>query len=281
MIRLALRVPAEHAEVVLAELLELCPNGVEESEAEGGRVEFALYGAPGELPELPALEAAAGDALCEVVTERVPDDWYDGWKRFHRPVEIAGRLRVRPPWEPAAAGEAEAAGVLDVVIDPGQAFGTGSHATTAMCLELLCQVSPGGSFLDLGCGSGVLAIAAARLGWAGPVLARDNEAAAVEACVENAAANGVAVEARRFDLRREPVPAADTIAANLLRPLLLEMAGRLAPDAVPQTLIASGLLVGEADEVAAELAQRCGLREAARRESGEWAAMLLLRVPAA
>jgi ribosomal protein L11 methyltransferase len=264
-IRLALRVRAEHAEAVRAELVDLAPNGWEEVE-EGATLEFALYGAPGELPELPALRAVAGPALCEVATERIPDDWTDGWKRFHRPLVVGERLRVRPPWEPA--GDCRR---VDVAIDPGQAFGTGSHASTRMCLELLLELEPRGSFADLGCGSGVLAIAAARLGWA-PVVALDQEPAAIEAAEANAAANGVQLDVRRWDLRTDPLPETAVIAANLLRPLLLELAERLA--AAPGALIASGLLREEVEEVTAAFAA-LGLRVQERRESGDWAALLL------
>lgn len=260
MIRLALRVRREDADVALAELLALVPGGVEEVDL-GDRVEYAVYGAPGELPELPDLEAAAGDALVEIATTEVADDWADRWRAFHRPVEI-GPLRVRPPWAEAREG--------DVVIDPGQAFGTGGHETTRLCLELLLDLEPRGSFVDLGCGSGVLAIAAARLGWS-PVLALDFDALAVEATAENARVNGVDVEVRRFDLRHEAVPAAGTIAANLLRPLLLELA-RGGVEA--RTLIASGLLREEADEVAAAFAAH-DLVERRRTSLGDWSALRL------
>ena len=97
MIRLALRVRREDAEIALAELLELAPSGVEERE-DGDVIEYAVYGAPGELPDLPGLTAAVGGALVEVVTEEIPDDWDERWKAFHKPVEIGSRLRVRPPW---------------------------------------------------------------------------------------------------------------------------------------------------------------------------------------
>lgn len=272
MIRLALRVRRADAERVLAELLELAPNGVEESE-DGDVVEYAVYGAPGELPALPDLRAAAGRALVDVAGEELPDDWVDGWKAFHRPVTIGGRLHVRPPWEPAA-GE----GRLDVAIDPGQAFGTGAHATTRMCLELLLEAEPAGAFVDAGCGSGVLAIAAAKLGFA-PVLALDHEPAAVEAAGANAAANGVALEVRRWDVRRDPLPAASTVGANLLRPLLLDLArGLAARDAPPpRALIAGGLLADQVDEVAGAFAA-AGLGERARREDGHWGALLLGRL---
>ena len=268
MIRLALAVRREDAELVLAELLELAPNGVEESE-DGELVEFAIYGAPGELPELPRLRATAGGAFAQVSSERVPDDWFDGWKRFHRPVRVSGRLVVRPPWEPQSAE-----GELDIVIDPGQAFGTGSHDTTRMCLEMLCELPAAGSLVDLGCGSGVLAIAAAKLGWE-PVLALDHEAASVTATVDNAAANGVRLDVRRLDLRHEPIPAAPTVVANLLRPLLLTLAAR--PEFAPRTLVVGGLLMEQADEVATAFADRRGLVESRRRETGDWATLLLER----
>jgi ribosomal protein L11 methyltransferase len=273
-IRLAVRVRRKQAELVLAELLELAPSGVEEVELGPDLVEYAVYGAPGELPALPDLRAVAGGALVDVVSREVADDWARRWREFHRPVVIAGRLGVRPPWEPAAEAP------IDLVIDPGQAFGTGAHATTRLCLELLLELEPaGGSFVDLGCGSGVLAIAAARLGYA-PVLALDKDPASVLATIGNARANGVAVEARRHDLRVAPVPGEGTVAANLLAPLLREWAAKLGESAgagaVPGRLIAGGLLSHEADGIAGAFGA-VGLREVARREAGEWAALLLER----
>jgi ribosomal protein L11 methyltransferase len=253
---------------VLAELIELAPGGVEESAGSDGTVEYAVYGAPGELPSLPDLKAAAGGALVDISTDEIADDWDQRWRQFHRPLVLGSRMTVRPPWEPT--GETE----IDLVIDPGRAFGTGAHATTRLCLELLLELGPvSGPFLDLGCGSGVLAIAAARLGWA-PVLALDIECAAVEATRDNARRNGVEVEARRFDLRAEPTPVAGTVAANLLGPLLREWADR-APE-LPDRLIAGGLLAHEGDGVAAAFAKR-GLAERARRAGGEWLALLLER----
>jgi ribosomal protein L11 methyltransferase len=276
MLRLAVRVRQEQAELVLAELIELAPSGVEEVSLGDGVVEYAVYGAPGELPSLPDLRATAGGALVEVVTSEVADDWSERWREFHRPVVIEGRLTVRPPWEPA--GDTP----IDLVIDPGQAFGTGAHATTRLCLELLLGLGLGpgpasGSFVDLGCGSGVLAIAAARLGYA-PVLALDNDPASVEATADNARVNGVSLQVARLDLRSQDVPAAGTVAANLLGPLLRGWAALLrdGSGAVPERLIASGLLTHEADGVAEAFAA-VGLREVGRRESGEWGALLLER----
>jgi ribosomal protein L11 methyltransferase len=269
-LRLAVRVRREQAEIVLAELLELSPGGVEEVLIGCDVVEYAVYGAPGELPALPDLTAAAGDALVEVRTSEVADDWAERWRAFHKPLVLDGRLAVRPPWEDAVGTPVE------IVIDPAQAFGTGAHATTRLCLELMLGLSARGAFLDLGSGSGVLAIAAARLGW-DPVVALDYDAASVEATADNARVNGVAISVARHDLRVDPVATAPTVAANLLRPLLLTWASRLVDArSLPETVIASGLLVGEADEVAGAFAA-LGLVEAGRRESGEWAALLLTR----
>jgi len=252
MLRLAIRVRREDAEIALAELLELAPSGVEEVD-EGDVVEYAVYGAPGELPALPDLRAAAGGALVDVSTTEVADDWDERWKQFHRPVEIGG-LRVRAPWHEARDG--------DIVIDPGQAFGTGAHATTRLCLEALGELDARGPLVDVGCGSGVLAIAAARLGWT-PVLGLDHETVSVAATAENARANAVEVVVRRFDLRHEPVPAAPTVVANLLRPLL----EALRFEQPPRTLVASGLLAHE--EVALP-----GLRVARRLERDGWQALV-------
>jgi ribosomal protein L11 methyltransferase len=309
-IRLAVRVRREDAELVLAQLLELAPSGVEEAEVGDGVVEYAVYGSPGELPQLPELHAAAGDALVEVATSELPDDWGERWKRFHRPVliespGIVAGLHVRPPWEPPSDRD----DVEEIVIDPGQAFGTGAHATTRMCLELLLELSaaqsaagrpvgggretaaeaagerqrgavpePGrGALVDIGTGSGVLAIAAARLGF-GPVVGLDNEPESVEAARANASVNGVELEARRFDLRSERLPtvcgvAAPTVLANLLKPLLIDLARSI--EQAPEDLIVGGLLTEQVTSVVVAFEQHLGLREYKRRTSGEWAAVWL------
>jgi ribosomal protein L11 methyltransferase len=265
LIRLAFRAPAEAAEPVLAALLELAPGGVEQVEG-GDWVEFALYGAPGELPSFPAGRAEIGGAAVSVRGEEVPDDWSERWKRFHVPLLLDGRLYVRPPWEPPAVRP----GVVEVVIDPGQAFGTGTHPTTRLCLELMLELEPRGSFADLGAGSGVLAIAAAKLGFA-PVVALDSDRTAVATTERNARANAVELDrVGRFDLRRERPPRAETVAANLMRPLLLRLAETMEPR--PRALIASGVLDEEADEVAAAFAP---LAERRRRSLRGWSALLL------
>ena len=270
MIRLAVRCCVEQADLVLAELTVLAPNGVEEEHGPG-YVEYAIYGGEGELPELGELEAAAGDSLVEVISTEIPDDWADRWQDFHKPLLVGGRLWLRPSWEEPREG------TIDLVVDPGRAFGTGAHPTTRLCLELLLELEAAGEahgpLTDLGTGSGVLAIAASKLGWA-PVHGYDHEAAAIEAATANAKANGVAVELERLNLREQLPPLAPTTVANMTAPVLREVAAEL--DEAPETLILSGLLLPELDEVATAFAP-AGLAEAERRIDGDWAALLLRR----
>jgi ribosomal protein L11 methyltransferase len=264
-IRLAVRAPAEAADRVLAALLELAPSGVEEVEGEGW-VEYAVYGAPGELPALPEGEAEVGGLRVQVTGTEVPNDWRERWKRFHGPVLIGGDIYVRPPWEEPPIRP----GVIDIAIDPGQAFGTGSHPTTRMSLEVLLGLDAEGSFADLGCGSGVLAIAGAKLGFS-PVTAVDSDRGAVDATLRNARDNGVVLDrVARANLREDPPPVAGVVVANLMRPLLLRVAELL--ETRPNALIASGLLEHESDEVAAAFAP---LEERRRLVQDGWCAILL------
>ena len=152
----------------LALLLHIFPEGVEELDGA-----FAVY----------ADEPPIGFDVVEV--EEVREGWEDEWRTFHHGITV-GRLWVGPPWEDAPDG------TIPVVIDPGRAFGTGAHPTTRLCLELLQEVEPS-SLVDVGCGSGVLSIAAAKLGFA-PVAALDLDEVALEITAANAAANGVEVE---------------------------------------------------------------------------------------
>jgi ribosomal protein L11 methyltransferase len=276
-IRLAVRCAPEYAESVLANLLELAPNGVEEERGPGW-IEFAIYGPPGEVPELGELQAAAGGSLVDVTTTSVPDDWADRWTDFHRPIEVGGRIGVRPSWWDATDG------LLDVVVDPGQAFGTGGHPTTRLCLELLVAMEGAGEasgpLADWGTGSGVLAIAAAKLGW-GPIQGCDREPASLEAAAANAEANGVELALAPVDVREDAPPVAPTVVANLTAGLLEAAAERLLesgaagkPDIRPQTLVCSGMLAEELGRVA-EAFSPLGLGEAERRAEADWAALLL------
>ena len=226
MIRLAVRCAPAQADLVLAELTVLAPNGVEE-ERGPGYVEYAIYGGAGELPELGEIDAVVGAGRIEVSATEVPDDWADRWRDFHKPLLVGGRLWLRPSWEPPREG------AIDLVVDPGQAFGTGAHPTTRLCLELLLELAAAGEahgpLTDLGTGSGVLAIAAAKLGW-NPVSGYDHEPAALEAAAANASANGVELTLQRLNLREHLPPLAPTVVANMTAPILLAVASQLAAD---------------------------------------------------
>ncbi len=258
---------------MLAELLVLAPGGVEQEDGPGW-VEYAIYGAPGEVPDLGSVEAVAGDEPIEVRSEKIPDDWADRWRDFHEPVWISDRVVIRPSWEEDGA-DAE----VSVVVDPGQAFGTGAHPTTRMCVEFLLDIADEGgahgTLVDLGTGSGVLAIAAAKLGF-GPVLAVDTEAAALEAATANAAANGVELEVARADVRTGVPPLGETVVANLTAPLLVEVAGMLGghEDWIPRAFVCSGLLTSQEEQVRSAF-EDAGLDVRSRLESGDWAALRL------
>ena len=249
MIRLAIRVRADRAELALAELLPILEDGAEEREV-GGLVEYAVY-----VDEPPSVEEIR--ALTDVVdvrTEAVAEGWDRRWHEFLRPVRVRG-LVIRPPWIHGSSN--------DLVIDPDVLFGAGTHTTTRLCLELLLDEEPGGALCDWGAGTGVLAIAAARLGWA-PVTAVEVAPGAVEVIRANAERNGVEVDARADDLRAG-APSALTIVANLPTPVLLEVARPAA------RVIASGFLAAEADEVVAAF----GMSEIRRLEEDGWGAVVL------
>ena len=165
----------------------------------------------------------------------VPAGWETAWQSFHRPV-VAGGVWIGPPWESPPAGS------LAVVIDPGQAFGTGAHPTTRLCVELLALLAhtERGSLLDVGCGSAVLALAAARLGF-GPIVAVDDDPVAVEVAGANAVLNGVALETLLADALVDPLPTADVAVANVLLAPVEAILRRLDGSAV----ITSGYLAGE------------------------------------
>jgi ribosomal protein L11 methyltransferase len=268
-IRVGVRVRPGDAEAVLAQLLEAFPAGVDEREVDGA-VEFGVYGSVEALPTL--------DGVLDVVVESVPDGWETAYHAYV-PRVVAGRFAVRPPW---VAGLPS-----DLVIDPRTAFGAGTHPTTRLCLELLtagieeegpigppttsaqltANIAANCELADWGTGTGVLAIAAARVGYR-PVLAIDVDPASLDACRSNARANSVGVATERLDIACEAAPHSPTVIANLTLPLL-QAAAKIQPR--PQRLIASGVLTHEADAVA----HAFGMVERERRELDGWAAMVL------
>lgn len=255
----------------MANLLELAPNGLEEERGPGW-VEFAIYGPPGEVPDMGEVQAAAGGSLVDVTTTSVPDDWADRWADFHRPIEVSGRIGVRPSWWDPKEG------LIDVVVDPGRAFGTGGHPTTRLCLALLVELEEAGEasgpIADWGTGSGVLGIAAAKLGWS-PITGCDRELASLETAQANAEANGIEMSIERADVREGPPPVAPTVVANLTGNLLRDCAAHLVEvEEVPDALVCSGMLAVEVDEVTTAFAAT-GLAESERRVENGWGALLM------
>jgi ribosomal protein L11 methyltransferase len=238
------RVPPAEAEEARARLLDLVPEGFEEATSEDGVLLTAYVDAAG--------EARVRAIFADATSEAVAPGWEEAWKRFHRPVRI-GPLWVGPPWERPDPG------AVAIVVDPARAFGTGAHATTRLCLELLVEAERG-SVVDLGCGSGVLAIAAARLGFA-PVVALDSDPAALAAARANAGANGVAVEIRRADVLTDPLPRAALAVANIALDAVEALAARVRA----RMLVTSGYLAADVPSLPA-------WRRLERREMDGWAA---------
>ena len=246
---MSVRVAAERGEEARAILIDLFPEGFEEVDVEGG-IEFAAY-----------TNAGGEERLWHVfgpgAARNVEAGWNEAWKSFHRPLRV-GRFWVGPPWEEPDEGS------LAVVIDPGRAFGTGAHPTTRLCLELLLAHRLA-SLLEVGCGSGVLAIAAAKLGY-DPVTAIDADEAAVEATRTNARGNGVTLDVRLVDALESDLPAADLVVANIALEPVEQLAARLAS----AELVASGYLVSDEPSMP-------GWERAERRELDGWAADRFLR----
>ena len=241
-----------------------------------GTVAIVTFGEPGEgaPKQIAALLSEAG--VEANITTLVSDDesWRDSWKAYFKPRRV-GRFVIVPSWESFAPAPAD----VVLALDPGRAFGTGGHASTRLCLELLSSLQGGAqSFLDAGCGSGVLAIAAARICPDARGVAVDIDPEAVEVTVENAVANRVA---DRIVASTTPVAdvagSFDLVFANLSAEVLEALAPSLSSRVAAEgTLIASGILVEQADAVAAAFVAR-GLTVAGALEEEGWRALVLAR----
>ena len=277
---LTLETDATVAEELSSDLFERGAAGVEVRDGEGTPMPGVPLPPPGRallvawFPEAAVAEAARVD-LGGAVTEVPDEDWGEGWKKDFRPLDV-GRVRVRPSW----IDEPTPPGAVEVVLDPGMAFGTGTHPTTSLCLAALSDLltaRPGASVLDVGTGSGLLAIAARKLG-AGRVAANDEDPVAVRVAGENAERNGAALE-----LTVDPVEAIagtfDVVVANILANVLVALAPALAAKLAPGgVLLLSGILGPQEDEVRrAHVAQGLAPVPGGDRRQGEWSLLALGR----
>jgi ribosomal protein L11 methyltransferase len=242
----SLEIPREALEDVLDRLLLIAPGGVRELER-GERIELRMRGP--RVPLADEIVRAAGRWPHRIEERTVPDDWRERRLAEYEPSVIGGRLVVRPDWAPPPVGE-----VIDIALSETAAFGVGAHPTTRTCLEQLLELEPRGSFADLGCGTGVLAVAAAKLGWS-PVTGVDLQPSSVEATEANARANRVVVEARVMDLSSALPPAADGIAANVPAWLHERVAASLF-EPPPALALLSGFVVAESAGVIEAYARR-------------------------
>jgi len=268
-------VPAEDTDLVSLQLFELGALGVEERDASTFTRGDSATGVTlvGSFPEEAIARAAAAElseqwpAHVEFVTD---DGWRDGWRAHFKPTRVGKRLVIRPSWEPFTPTAED----VVLTLDPGGAFGTGTHESTRLVLELLEEIPLTDlHFLDVGCGSGILTIAALLLS-AKAAMAVDVDEAAVLATRENADLNGVGerIEASTTSLtdiaERFPLVLAN-IEAHVLVPLADEVASRVLPGG---QLILSGILTEQGDAVVAAYK---GLKCVQRRFQGEWVALLL------
>ena len=293
---LVLTAPAGELEVLAARLFEHGALGVELQEPEQQLMPGTPPLPPGAgrcIAHFTGREAAADSARdlgrAEVPLEVAEEDWSVAWRKHHRPLRVGPRSWVQPPWEdaPTAPGEAR------VLIDPGMAFGTGSHPTTALCLErvdeLLAEFSPRGhhshdvpapvDVLDVGTGSGVIALLAVKLG-AGRVCGTENDPVALEAARRGAELNGVAPDRISWALADPdelPGPPYRIVVANILLNTLVELAPAIARKVAPGgRLVLSGLLSSQAAEAEAAYAAQ-GLLPAGRAERDGWVRVELSR----
>jgi ribosomal protein L11 methyltransferase len=230
-------------------MLELFPEGFEEVDGSDGVELVAYTDGAGQERFAAVFGAVAG--------RDIASDWHDRWRLFHRGARV-GPLWVGPPWEDAPPD------LIPVVVDPGRAFGTGAHPTTRLCLELLAEISRG-SLVDVGCGSGVIAIAAVKLGFS-PVTGVDVDPQAVQVARQNAAANGVELAVLTLDARTGGLPETDVAVANIALDSVEDLGGVLHA----RHAVTSGYLVSEQPMLD-------GYRIRERRERDGWAADLYER----
>jgi ribosomal protein L11 methyltransferase len=274
---ITVEVDRDDAEETAAGFFEAGASGIEERDAEVAPMPGTPRPSAGKallvawFPERAGAERAVRALSGARMAEVADQDWSEAWKEGLTAFSV-GRVFVRPSWVPARPPP----GAVEIVLDPGMAFGTGTHPTTALCLQALDEVvaeRPGLSVFDVGTGSGLLAIAAWKLG-AGRVVGSDNDPVAVRVAGENVLRNGAALELTGTGVSAVPGPF-DLVVANILANTLVELAPALVRQVAPGgTLLLAGLLTGQEGQVLAPYLAG-GLVRQELRQQGEW---LLLKL---
>jgi ribosomal protein L11 methyltransferase len=262
-------------------LMEAGALGTEEAvalDADGLVRATAYFDAPpecervrAELFEALRIYALPSSSVREMnVREVAARDWLGEWKRSWQPTRVGSRFIIAPPWSEIDAGEKR----IVIRIEPGMAFGTGTHETTRLCLEAIERHFDGASFLDVGTGTGVLAIAAAKLNPAARVEACDTDADAVSIARENARLNGVGDRISfRVGSVADSMPSADFVCANLTADVIVPLLPALT-SATCGRLVLSGILATQAELVRNALLQ-LGAGDFATTTDGEWIAIII------
>lgn len=291
-VEVSMRVDGEAAETIAQELQKWCHQGVaiEQADIEEGKWD------DGDTPPVSALIVRgyfSNDSEAEEKRYQIEralgfynmmlpmpkpewkvvadEDWAEAWKKHYQPVRLGKRILVRPLWVEVEAKDDD----IMIALDPGMAFGTGTHPTTQLCLEALeRQVTASIDVLDLGCGSGILSIAAAKLG-AGKVIGVDIDQLAVDATIENAKVNGVADKIQAFRGGLESVITSarryDLVVVNILARIIIEMCDQHLGDTVRPggKAIFSGIIAEQTEAVEAAL-RKTGLEPTGRFQQADW-----------
>ncbi len=261
--------PGKNWELMDRELIEQAPEDVQvKAWYQADQAAAAVEAVRAALAALRASDQGGGMGALTLSTGSIrEEDWAENWKQYFKPFRVSEHLVVKPTWETWD----KQPGDLIIELDPGMAFGTGTHETTALCIELIEQYYRGGKLLDVGTGSGILAIAAALLG-ARQVVGVDIDPDAVRVAKENVALNGLSaqIDIREGDLLQGLSERFDFAAANILAPVIQMLAAPLVRHLTPGGLfVCSGIIEPSAQEVEQSLLD-AGYEILDSRRRGDW-----------
>lgn len=230
-------------------------------------LDLALLG----LEKLPGQLGFDPGSLAVLVTQVQEEDWAENWKKYYKPFRVGRRLVVQPVWEDYSAQEDD----LLILMDPGMAFGTGSHETTRLCLALMEKHAKGGRGLDIGTGSGILSIALARLG-CNEVLGVDLDPVAVSSARQNVQRNGLeqAITIKEGDLAGKVSGSYDFIVANILADIVIDLAGQVGGILAKDGLFLCSGIIRDREADVQQALDKLGFTLADRLNEGEWVALL-------